>query len=85
MKMMMVLMFFIVSMNANAFEKCVNFLGGNEVTSKIEASETISYKNCPQSILIRDQYVKQLLQIELGEDGKYSCIYGGLGAAYKCW
>ena len=77
-------LFLVLAFNVNAFEKCVNYHGDNEVTVSIEKSETNSFKGCPTSILMRDINVRDLTRIESSTDGKTHCVYGGYGTVIKC-
>lgn len=84
MKYLAVMMLVVFSVQSQAFEKCFHSIGEEEVSlNLIQASEKISFKDCPESILINNQAVRTLSNVELKE-GKMLCTYGGLGISLTC-
>jgi hypothetical protein len=72
------------TLNVNAFEKCFHTIGEQEIElNRIQPSEKLSFKDCPESILINNQAVRHLSNVEL-KDSKMLCTYGGLGLLLTC-
>lgn len=74
----------LVGINGFAFDHCMHTVNQEAIdASRVVESETMSFGECPESILLNSKYVRNLTQIRK-VDQKTLCTYGHLGANLTC-